>query len=122
MVGFLSNFLFFILYWSVFSVDQKASFDWKYRQLKVENTKYPDWDIEIFEEPLNQVLQNEFFVLNIKFHRRIQGHLLHFYLPSYFLTLASTLSLFIPYHQTPARMCLSSTTSLATVTLFVGAK
>ena len=102
-------------------IDQSASFEWKQRWLTVQNTNYPDWDIQISKEPPPH-LSNEFFVLNIKFNRRIQGHLLHFYLPSFFLTLASTLSLFIPKCQVPARMCLSSTSSLATVTLFVGAK
>ena len=106
---------------TIMDVDQNASFEWKQRLLTVQNTKYPDWDIQISKESPH-LLKNEFFVLNIKFNRRIQGHLLHFYLPSFFLTLASTLSLFIPKYQVPARMCLSSTSSLATVTLFVGAK
>ena len=54
--------------------------------------------------------------------RKISGLFLHVYLPSLILSIASTMSLFIPHYHMPARMSLSATTSLSTITLFVKAK
>ena len=54
--------------------------------------------------------------------RKISGLFLHVYLPSFILSIASSMSLFIPYYHMPARMSLSATTSLSTITLFVKAK
>ena len=54
--------------------------------------------------------------------RKVSGLVLHVYLPSLILSIASTMTLFIPYYHMPARMVLSSTTCLSTITLFVKAK
>ena len=50
------------------------------------------------------------------------GIFLHFYLPSFILCFASTLSLFIHQDLLPARMCLSVTSCLTLITLVMGAK
>jgi len=54
--------------------------------------------------------------------RNRSGILMHFYLPSLILCLASTLSLFIHQDLWPARMSLCVTSCLSLITLIMGAK
>ena len=90
--------------------------------LKVQSTKYPDWDIIIKSEPSESLQEGEFYAVSIQFKRKIQSHVLHLYIPSLLLCIASAFSLFIPRRQMAARGGLSSTTSLTLITLFVGQK
>ena len=69
------------------------------------------------ERKFKHVITQHFFIT-----RKISGLFLHVYLPSFILSIASSMSLFIPYYHMPARMSLSATTSLSTITLFVKAK
>ena len=55
-------------------------------------------------------------------HRKISGMILHLYFPSIFITVASMMSLYLPFDLYPARMSLAVTTCLSMVTFFKGSQ
>ena len=87
----------------------------------------PDWYItlEVGNVKVIQTQWGHYFhilPLDLTFRRKISVHILHLYVPSTMLCIASMASLFIPHDFIPGRMGLSVTSCLSMITLFVGAK
>ena len=76
--------------------------------------------IQVPDEAGKTTLQ--FLPLDLIFQRKISVHILHLYVPSLMLCIASMASLFIPPDLVPGRMGLSVTSCLSMITLFVAAK
>ena len=87
----------------------------------VEQFEDPDWNITLRTGHCEEK-EKHCFSLDLIFERKISTHILHEYVPSLMLSIASTASLFIPAECMPARMSLSVTTCLSMITLFVSAK
>ena len=87
----------------------------------VEHFEDPDWNITLRTGHCEEK-EKHCFSLDLIFERKISTHILHEYVPSLMLAIASTASLFIPAECMPARMSLSVTTCLSMITLFVSAK
>ena len=91
---------------------------------------HPGWKIEasnfVQSQRILVLFEDEFYeqslTFSLKFHRNISSILMHFYLPSIILCIASMSSLFIHHDLLPARMSLSVTSCLSLITLIIGAK
>ena len=83
----------------------------------------PDWYISL---EIRNVFKNDkdkqILPLNLIFQRKISIHILHLFVPSIILCIASMASLFIPQDYVPGRMALSVTSCLSMITLFIAAK
>ena len=81
----------------------------------------PDWYISL---EIRNVFKNEkqILPLDLIFQRKIFVHILHLFVPSTMLCIASMASLFIPQDYVPGRMGLSVTSCLSMITLFIAAK
>ena len=88
----------------------------------MEKSLSPDWYITLKVSNITSYNEKQLLPLNITFERKLSGHILHVYLPSVMLSIASVTSLFIPAENIPGRMSLSVTSCLSMITLFVGAK
>ena len=82
----------------------------------------PDWDISLVVDNISTKDGQQLFPLDLVFQRKIIVHILHLYVPSIMLCIASVASLFIPQVYVPGRMGLSVTSCLSMITLFVLAK
>ena len=84
------------------------------------------WDIELSTKgPYNSTIYGEHVQsISLTFHlrRKINEHILHTFVPSFMLCVASTIAIFIPYSLFAPRMGLSVTSCLSMITLFNGAK
>ena len=89
---------------------------------KIGHSLSPDWYITLKVGQVTKEGKKQLLPLNITFERILSGHILHVYVPSLMLAVASVTSLFIPPENVPGRMSLSVTSCLSMVTLFVGAK
>ena len=100
----------------------------EYESVDVENSPIlesfsPDWYISIKAGNAVTTSENlQILPLDLTFQRKIPIHILHLYLPSIMLCIASIASLFIPPDFIPGRMGLSVTSCLSMITLFVAAK
>ena len=91
---------------------------------------HPGWNIQASDFTQSQktiiMVEDELFeqslTFSLKFHRNISSILMHFYLPSIILCIASMSSLFIHHDLLPARMSLRVTSCLSLITLIMGAK
>ena len=92
------------------------------KESTVEQFEDPDWKITLRAGNCKNGGQKHCFSMDLIFERKISTHILHEYVPSLMLAIASTASLFIPAECMPARMSLSVTTCLSMITLFVNAK
>ena len=63
-----------------------------------------------------------FSFINIHIKRQISSYVFHTFMPSFVLSVASTLSVFIHYDNMPARMSLVTSSCLSLITLYSGAK
>ena len=81
----------------------------------------PDWYIHL---QVGKVIKEkeQTLPLTLIFQRKISVHILHLYVPSIMLCIASMASLFIPEEYVPGRMGLSVTSCLSMITLFIAAK
>ena len=86
------------------------------------NLMNPGWTIQVSTFSETKVYNHRALTFYFILERKMAGILMHFYLPSLILCLASTLSLFIHHDLLPARMSLSVTSCLSLVTLIMGAK
>ena len=81
----------------------------------------PDWYIFLeIGKVINE--DKQILPLDLIFQRKISVHILHLYVPSIMLCIASMASLFIPQDYVPGRMGLSVTSCLSMITLFLAAK
>ena len=85
------------------------------------NSLNPDWNVELFSQKC-EMEDKQCFSVKFVLTRKTSNHILHTFVPSIMLSIASGTSLFIPDQHMPARMCLSVTTCLSMITLFVGAE
>ena len=100
------------------------TFDYQAAQFferKQDPLKFPGWSVKMSEETL-LTGKEQGITMTLSFKREWTYHMMHFYLPSLILCIASMLSLFIHYDLFPARMGLSVTTCLSMITLIMGAK
>ena len=88
----------------------------------VEKFEDPDWKISLYPGDCKEHIKEQCFSVDLIFERKIATHILHEYVPSLMLSIASTASLFIPSENMPARMSLAVTSCLSMITLFVNAK
>ena len=86
------------------------------------NLVNPGWTVQVSNFTQTQVYNHRAVTFYFMLERKRAGILMHFYLPSLILCLASTLSLFIHHDLLPARMSLSVTSCLSLITLIIGAK
>ena len=84
---------------------------------------HPDFAFKLVNGSCTTTNQNEHcYSVDIVLSRKITNHILHVYLPSWMLSMAAFMSLFIPANNMAARMGLSTSTTLSSIVLFVGAK
>ena len=87
----------------------------------IEQVWHPDWSVQLQRDQC-QIIDKQCFSIKIVLHRKTSDFLLHTFVPSMMLSIASGASLFIPRDYMPARMGLSVTTCLSAITLFVSAQ
>ena len=94
---------------------------------EIRHSLNPDWSIEIFLGDCNlsdekKAPGKNCFSVDLILKRKTSNHILHTFVPSIMLSIASGTSIYIPCEHMPARMGLSVTTCLSMITLFVGAQ
>ena len=82
----------------------------------------PDFDIELREGTCESEDEKQCFPLEIVLTRKTGNHILHVFLPTFMLSMASIMSLFIPPKNMAPRMSLSTSTCLSMIVLCIGAK
>ena len=82
---------------------------------------HPVWNVQL-QHKTCQIPEKQCFPIQIVLQRKTADHLLHTFVPSVMLSIASGTSLYIPQDYMPARMGLSVTTCLSMITLFVSAQ
>ena len=84
----------------------------------------PDWyiSLEIRNVFVSTKNNKQILPLNLIIQRKISVHILHLFVPSIMLCIASMASLFIPQDYVPGRMSLVVTSCLSMITLFIAAK
>ena len=87
----------------------------------IEQMWHPVWNVQL-QKRTCQIPGKQCFPIEIVLQRKTSDHLLHTFVPSVMLSIASGTSLYIPQDYMPARMGLSVTTCLSMITLFVSAQ
>ena len=91
----------------------------------IEKAYHPDWSVQLKPNDCperDEKRQKVCFSVDLILKRKTSNHILHVFVPSIMLSIASGTSLFIPSEYMPARMGLSVTTCLSMITLFVNAQ
>ena len=98
---------------------------WFFHHKKASEVFHALWDIELSKTYFNTTIDGEVVQsvrLTFDLRRKINEHILHTFVPSFMLCVASSISIFIPYSLFAPRMSLSGTSCLSMITLFNGAK
>ena len=93
---------------------------------KVYSLTHPDWYLDVSDHMIEtrtvHGIEVPFSFLNIHIERKISSYVFHTFMPSFVLSVASTLSVFIHYDNMPARMSLVTSSCLSLITLYSGSK
>ena len=93
---------------------------------KVDCLTHPDWNLNVSDHMIEtrtiHGIEVPYSFINIHIKRQISSYVFHTFMPSFVLSVASTLSVFIHYDNMPARMSLVTSSCLSLITLYSGAK
>ena len=104
-------------------IDFSFSEDKMLKESDIHKAYHPDWKISLKPNACPKRDENKVcFSVDLILERKTSNHILHIFVPSIMLSIASGTSLFIPNEYMPARMGLSVTTCLLMITLFVNAQ
>ena len=122
--GYISRFL---EYYEAKDIDFNLSLHNEIHQAKkVDCLMHPDWNLNVSDHMIEtrtiHGIEVPFSFININIKRQISSYVFHTFMPSFVLSVASTLSVFIHYDNMPARMSLVTSSCLSLITLYSGAK